>query len=93
MTRNKRADARSRWLEEIVELKPLDYLLTVMNRTDVPSKRRTAMARAALPYCHKKLKPVASTPEQLKAASEFLSSLYGYPVSVRNAPVRKKRSR
>ena len=58
-TGNKRTTARQRWLEEIVELKPLEYMLKVMNKNSASRKRRVAMARAALPYCHKKLGPIA----------------------------------
>jgi hypothetical protein len=61
-TGNNRATARQRWLEEIVELKPLEYLLKVMNKNNASRKRRIAMARAALPYCHEELKPVPPPP-------------------------------
>lgn len=72
-------------------MEPLEYMLKVMRDPREPMERRVAMARAALPYCHKKLKPVAATPEQLKATAELLSSIRGYPVSV--TPARRKRRR
>ena len=59
-THDKRAAARKRSLEQIVELTPLEYMLKVMNKNSASRKRRLAMARAAPPYCHTKLKPSRS---------------------------------
>jgi hypothetical protein len=37
---DKRAIARKMWLEEIVEPKPLEYMLKVMNKNSASRKRR-----------------------------------------------------
>ena len=60
---DKRATARQKWREQIVELTPLEHMLKVMNKNTASRKRRVAMARAALPYCHAKLKPVPPPPD------------------------------
>jgi hypothetical protein len=38
---------------------PLDHLLKLLNDPNLPSQLRDAAAKAALPYMHEKLKPIA----------------------------------
>lgn len=51
---------------------PLDYVLAIMRDDTQPIDRRLDMAKAALPYCHSRLSPVAP-PEPPQEAE--LSSL------------------
>src|SRR4051794_2712553 len=67
--------ARQKWRRQIFELTPLEYLLKVMNKRGVSRYVSIAAARAALPYCHAKLRPVAfeqcePTPEEKLASEE-----------------------
>ena len=71
---DKRATARQKWREQIVELTPLEHMLKVMNKNTASRKRRIAMARAALPYCHTKLKPVPAPADYREYLDDLISS-------------------
>ncbi len=59
---------------------PLGYLLRIMRDGNIDPKRRDALARAALPYCHNRLHPVGDCPDDPNAPRKktAFEELFGF---------------